>query len=59
MAPRRPGTCAGDTFIGSLAVSLGEGVPMRDAVLRANAAAALSVAKIGTQLSFPKRGVAG
>lgn len=48
-------TGAGDAFIGSLAVFLGEGVPMRDAILRANAVAALSVTKIGTQVSFPKR----
>lgn len=48
-------TGAGDAFIGSLAVFIGEGVPMRDAILRANAVAALSVTKIGTQVSFPKR----
>jgi ribokinase len=48
-------TGAGDAFIGSLAVFLAEGVPMRDAILRANAVAALSVTKIGTQVSFPKR----
>jgi ribokinase len=48
-------TGAGDSFIGSLAVFLGEGVPMRDAILRANAVAALSVTRIGTQVSFPKR----
>ena len=48
-------TGAGDAFIGSLAVFLGEGIPMRDAVLRANGVAALSVTKIGTQVSFPKR----
>jgi ribokinase len=48
-------TGAGDAFIGSLAVFLGEGMPMRDAILRANAVAALSVTKIGTQVSFPMR----
>jgi ribokinase len=48
-------TGAGDAFIGSLAVYLGEGLPLRNAVLRANAVAALSVTRIGTQVSFPRR----
>lgn len=48
-------TGAGDAFIGSLAVFLGEGRSLRDAILRANAVAAQSVMKIGTQVSFPKR----
>ena len=48
-------TGAGDAFIGSLAVYLGEGLPLRDAILRANAVAAVSVTRIGTQVSFPKR----
>jgi ribokinase len=48
-------TGAGDAFIGSLAVYLGEGLALREAILRANAVAALSVTKIGTQVSFPKR----
>lgn len=48
-------TGAGDAFIGSLAVYLGEGLPMRDAIRRANAIAALSVTRIGTQVSFPQR----
>lgn len=48
-------TGAGDAFIGSLAVYLGEGIPMRDAIRRANAIAALSVTRIGTQVSFPQR----
>jgi ribokinase len=48
-------TGAGDAFIGSLAVYLGEGLPLRDAVQRANGVAALSVTRIGTQVSFPKR----
>jgi ribokinase len=46
---------AGDAFIGSLAVFLAEGVPLREAVRRANAAAALSVTRLGTQASFPTR----
>ncbi len=48
-------TGAGDAFVGSLAVFLGEGLPLPTAVLRANAVAALSVMKIGTQVSFPRR----
>lgn len=48
-------TGAGDAFIGSLAVFMGEGLSLRDAIRRANAVAALSVTRIGTQVSFPKR----
>jgi ribokinase len=48
-------TGAGDAFIGSLAVYLGEGVSLHKAVLRANAVAALSVMRVGTQVSFPMR----
>jgi len=48
-------TGAGDAFIGSLAVFLGEGASLLDAVGRANAVAALSVTRIGTQTSFPSR----
>jgi ribokinase len=48
-------TGAGDAFIGSLAVYLGEGLSLRDAIHRANAVAALSVTQIGTQVSFPGR----
>jgi ribokinase len=48
-------TGAGDAFIGSLATFLGEGLPMDAAIARANAVAALSVTRIGTQISFPKR----
>jgi ribokinase len=48
-------TGAGDAFVGSLAVFMGEGLPLRDAIRRANAVAALSVTQIGTQVSFPKR----
>jgi ribokinase len=48
-------TGAGDAFIGSLAVFLGEGLSLHDAVQRANAVAALSVTRIGTQTSFPTR----
>jgi ribokinase len=48
-------TGAGDAFVGSLAAFLGEGYPMRDAIRRANVVAALSVTRIGTQVSFPQR----
>lgn len=51
-------TGAGDAYIGSLAVFLAEGLPMRDAVRRANAVAALSVTRVGTQVSFPTRSAA-
>jgi ribokinase len=45
-------TGAGDAFIGSFAVFLGEGVPEKEAVRRANLYAALSTTGIGTQKSF-------
>jgi ribokinase len=48
-------TGAGDAFVGSLAVFLAEGASMKDAVRRANAVAALSVTRIGTQVSFPQQ----
>lgn len=48
-------TGAGDAFIGSLAVFLAEGLPLPDAVRQANATAALSVTRLGTQTSFPRR----
>jgi len=46
-------TGAGDAFVGSLAVYLGQGTSLEAAVGRANAVAALSVTRIGTQVSFP------
>jgi sugar/nucleoside kinase (ribokinase family) len=46
---------AGDAFIGSLAVFLVEGLPLREAARRANIAAALSVTRPGTRASFPRR----
>jgi ribokinase len=46
---------AGDAFIGSLAVFLAEGMTLPEAARRANAAAALSVTRSGTQASFPTR----
>jgi ribokinase len=48
-------TGAGDAFIGSFAVFLGEGVPETEAVRRANLYAALSTTGIGTQKSFYDR----
>ena len=48
-------TGAGDAFIGSLATFWGEGHSLHDAIRLANAVAAQSVTKIGTQISFPKR----
>jgi ribokinase len=46
---------AGDAFIGALAVFLAEDIPLLDAIRRANHVAALSVARLGTQTSFPAR----
>jgi ribokinase len=46
---------AGDAFIGALGVFLAEGTPLKEAVRRANAVAALSVTRAGTQASFPTR----
>jgi ribokinase len=48
-------TGAGDAFIGSLAVFLAEGIALAEAVRRANAAAALSVTRLGTQTAYPRR----
>lgn len=48
-------TAAGDTFNGALAVALAEGQGLETAVPFANAAAALSVTKLGAQSSIPNR----
>jgi ribokinase len=48
-------TGAGDAFIGSFAVFLGEGKDEREAVSRANLYAALSTTSVGTQKSFVNR----
>jgi len=48
-------TGAGDAFIGSFAVFLGEGLPEREALRRANLYAGLSTMAVGTQKSFYDR----
>src|SRR5437899_944698 len=48
-------TGAGDAFIGSFAVFLGEGLPENEALMRASLYAALSTTKVGTQNSFCNR----
>jgi len=48
-------TAAGDVFNGALAVALAEALPLSDALRFANAAAALSVTRLGAQPSAPTR----
>ncbi|MFE5617996.1 ribokinase [Streptomyces sp. NPDC056470] len=48
-------TAAGDTFVGALAVALGEGRPVREAMAWASTAAALSVQHEGASSSMPYR----
>jgi ribokinase len=48
-------TAAGDVFNGALAVALGEGQPLHEAVRFANAAAAIAVTRRGAQPSVPTR----
>jgi ribokinase len=48
-------TGAGDVFCGALAVALSENKNMRDSVIFANAAAAISVGRLGAQPSIPRR----
>lgn len=48
-------TAAGDVFNGALAVALAEGRPLEEAVFFANAAAAISVTRLGAQPSAPRR----
>lgn len=48
-------TAAGDVFNGALAAALTEGRAMREAVQFANAAAAISVTRLGAQPSAPQR----
>jgi ribokinase len=49
-------TAAGDAFNGALAVALGEGRELREALIFANAAAALACTRRGAQASLPSRG---
>ena len=46
---------AGDTFTGSLAVALGEGKEMTEAIRFANAAGALATRQLGAQSAMPRR----
>ena len=48
-------TAAGDTFIGGLAVALGEGRTLDEAVALGQRASALCVARPGAQPSIPHR----
>jgi ribokinase len=48
-------TAAGDTFNAGLAVALAEGKPIEVAIPFANAAAAISVTRMGAQASAPNR----
>ena len=48
-------TAAGDVFNGALAVALAEGAGLKDAVMFANKAAAISVTRLGAQASAPYR----
>ena len=48
-------TAAGDTYNAALAVSLSEGLPLKDACRFAVYASALSVTRLGTQLAVPSR----
>jgi ribokinase len=51
----RDTTAAGDTFNAGLAIALSEGLSLPEALRFANAAAALSVTRIGAQASIPLR----
>ncbi len=46
-------TAAGDTFVGAFAVNLLKGLCLRESVKRAQAAAAISVTRLGAQPSIP------
>lgn len=46
-------TGAGDSFLGAFIAGLGQGLPVRDAVLRGSAAAAMVVARVGCAPAMP------
>ena len=46
-------TAAGDTFVGSIAVAIASGASVQDALPLANAAAALTISRLGAQCSIP------
>ena len=46
---------AGDTFCGYLAAGLGEGLPLKEALVLASAAASLACTKPGAQPAIPLR----
>ena len=48
-------TGAGDAFSGALSVAVAEGLPLVDAIRRANAAGALAVTRLGTLPVMPTR----
>lgn len=48
-------TAAGDAFLGCLAVKIGEGSPLPEAVRWANAAGALAAMRFGAQTSLPSQ----
>ncbi len=48
-------TGAGDAFTAALAVSLAEGLDLREAARRASLVAAITVTRMGTQTAFPQR----
>ena len=48
-------TAAGDVFNGALATAISEGMSLKEAIRFANAAAAISVTRLGAQPSAPKR----
>ncbi|HSR67365.1 MAG TPA: ribokinase [Acidobacteriota bacterium] len=48
-------TAAGDAFNGALACALADGLPLSEAVSRANIAGAFSVTRLGAQPSLPTR----
>ncbi|MFZ2487225.1 MAG: ribokinase [Anaerolineae bacterium] len=48
-------TAAGDAFVGGLAVALGEGKPLVEAIRWGNAAGALAATRLGAQTSLPYR----